>query len=98
MSYTIDVYRREMEPTDDWLSFAVFVAYFPQLVAGPIERARRLLPQFERERAPVGRDQVASGLTLILIGLFKKVVIADALAPVGPDRFRAMPAPPDGSN
>lgn len=81
MSYTIDVYRREMEPTDDWLSFAVFVAYFPQLVAGPIERARRLLPQFEKERAPVGREQLASGLTLILIGLFKKVVIADALAP-----------------
>lgn len=87
MSYTIDIYREELKPTSDWLSFAVFVAFFPQLVAGPIERARRLLPQFENERPPVGRDQIGSGLMLILIGLFKKVVIADALAPVVQSAF-----------
>lgn len=87
MSYTIDVYRREMEPTENLLSFAVFVAYFPQLVAGPIERAQRLLPQFESRRSPVDRNQIASGLTLILIGLFKKVVIADALAPLVQSTF-----------
>lgn len=80
MSYTIDVYRRELEPTNDLLSFAVFVAFFPQLVAGPIERAKRLLPQFLNDRAKAGGPELTSGLLLIFIGLFKKVVIADALA------------------
>lgn len=82
MSYTIDIYRRQMEPTRDLLSFAVFVSFFPQLVAGPIERARRLLPQFELDRPKVGRAEIGSGLYLIFIGLFKKVVLADAVAPV----------------
>jgi D-alanyl-lipoteichoic acid acyltransferase DltB (MBOAT superfamily) len=82
MSYTIDIYRRQMEPTRDLLSFAVFVSFFPQLVAGPIERARHLLPQFENDRSKVGRADIGSGLYLILIGLFKKVVLADAVAPV----------------
>ncbi|MDH5503867.1 MAG: MBOAT family protein, partial [Acidimicrobiia bacterium] len=53
MSYTIDIYRREIEPTDNLLGFAVFVAFFPQLVAGPIERAKRLLPQFLTDRPKV---------------------------------------------
>lgn len=87
MSYTIDIYRGQMEPTDDWLSFAVFVAFFPQLVAGPIERARRLLPQFEVERLPAQRAQIVSGLYLIAVGLFKKVVLADAVAPVVEEAF-----------
>lgn len=87
MSYTIDIYRRELEPTDDLLSFAVFVAFFPQLVAGPIERAKRLLPQFTSDRKPITGDEVSSGLLLIFIGLFKKVAIADALAPLVQDTF-----------
>lgn len=79
LSYTFDIYRRRMEPTDDFITFATFVAYFPQLVAGPIERARRLLPQLERERATPGVEGFRSGLFLIVFGLFKKVAIADAL-------------------
>ncbi len=81
ISYTFDVYRREIEPARDLLSFAVFVAFFPQLVAGPIGRAHLQLPQFEHPRTPPAAGQVRSGLFLILLGLFKKVAIADALAP-----------------
>jgi len=81
MSYTFDVYRRHLKPTHSLLSFAVFVAFFPQLVAGPIGRAQLQLPQFERDRARPDWDQTKRGLMLILQGLFKKVAIADALAP-----------------
>ncbi len=81
LSYTLDVYRRRLEPTRDWLVFAVFVAFFPQLVAGPIERARHLLPQFQTPRPALMRDDVTSALHLIGLGLVKKVVVADGLAP-----------------
>jgi len=80
MSYTIDIYRRELEPTRDFLSFAVFVAYFPQLVAGPIERARVLLPQIVNSR-PIGYSQLRDGMWLILLGYFKKMVLADNMIP-----------------
>ncbi|MEJ2139141.1 MAG: MBOAT family protein, partial [Gammaproteobacteria bacterium] len=80
LSYTIDVYRRRLEPTNDVISFAAFVAFFPQLVAGPIERATNLLPQFFRPRVFTFRDG-AEGLRQILWGMFKKVAIADQLAP-----------------
>jgi alginate O-acetyltransferase complex protein AlgI len=80
MSYTLDVYRREMQATRDFIGFAAYVAFFPQLVAGPIERARNLLPQFQSLRVVHAKD-IASGLDLIIWGLFKKVVIADQLAP-----------------
>ena len=76
MSYTIDVYRRQLKPEKSFTTFALFVCYFPQLVAGPIERARRLLPQI-REHRSVTLDCLKSGLVLMAIGLFKKVVIAD---------------------
>lgn len=79
MSYTIDVYRRNMEPTDDIISFFAYVSFFPQLVAGPIERASNLLPQFEKSRN-FSYNQAVDGLRLILWGLFKKVVIADNCA------------------
>ncbi len=82
ISYTFDVFRRDIEPANDLLDFAVFVAFFPQLVAGPIGRAHIQLPQFENERPPLRWEQARSGLCLILLGLFKKVAIADALAPV----------------
>ena len=76
LSYTIDVYRRRLAPTKDAVAFFAFVSFFPQLVAGPIERAANLLPQFERPRS---FDDVAAGhgLRLILWGLFKKIVVAD---------------------
>lgn len=87
ISYAFDVYRRHIEPTRDLLSFAVFVAFFPQLVAGPIGRAHIQLPQIEHPRQrPTAREAV-SGLWLILLGLFKKVAIADALAPFVNDAF-----------
>jgi D-alanyl-lipoteichoic acid acyltransferase DltB (MBOAT superfamily) len=76
MSYTIDIYRRRLEPTDSFLDFALFVSFFPQLVAGPIERARNLLPQIARLTNPT-RTQVSDGLVLITIGYFKKVLIGD---------------------
>ncbi len=79
MSYTIDIYRRKMLPTRDLLDFSLFVAYFPQLVAGPIERAAHLLPRLSNPRV-VTSSGLTSGLGLIAYGLFKKVVIADGVA------------------
>jgi D-alanyl-lipoteichoic acid acyltransferase DltB (MBOAT superfamily) len=76
MSYTIDVYKNKIEPTKDFISFAAFVAFFPQLVAGPIERAKNLLPQFSKERN-FNYDKAVDGLKQTLWGLFKKMVIAD---------------------
>jgi alginate O-acetyltransferase complex protein AlgI len=79
MSYTIDIYRRKLEPTKDLINFALFVAFFPQLVAGPIERARSLLPQITTPRR-FDREQFFDGVHLALWGMFKKVFIADVLA------------------
>lgn len=76
LSYTIDVFKREIEPTTDVFSFFAFVAFFPQLVAGPIERASRLLSQFQERKSSSYNNNV-NGLRLILWGLFKKIVIAD---------------------
>ena len=87
LSYTIDVYRRRLEPAESLLDFCTFVAFFPQLVAGPIERASHLLPEIQRPRQRPSWFQVRSGCVLILIGLFKKVAIADALAPVVNEAF-----------
>ena len=81
MSYVIDVYRRDIEPTRDLLDFAVFVAFFPHLVAGPILRASSLLPQIARPRAPT-RAQMSEGTWLVGWGLVKKVFVADNLAPI----------------
>ncbi|NUN14331.1 MAG: MBOAT family protein [Myxococcales bacterium] len=79
MSYTIDIYRRQLEPTRSFLQFATFVAFFPQLVAGPIVRASEFLPQL-RHRPRIDMEKVGHGLFLILAGLVKKVVFADYLA------------------
>ena len=79
MSYTLDVYRGHLRPARSFLDFATFVAFFPQLVAGPIERASNLLPQIENPRT-VTRAGIESGLWLIFWGLFKKCVVADNLA------------------
>ncbi|MBT6815956.1 MAG: MBOAT family protein [Flavobacteriales bacterium] len=79
MSYSLDVYRNDIKATRDFISFASFVSFFPQLVAGPIERASNLLPQMLKERK-FDYKQTVDGLRLILWGLFKKVVIADSLS------------------
>jgi len=79
LSYTIDVYRRRLEPTHDFMAFAAFVSFFPQLVAGPIERATNLLPQFFAPRT-FEYDKAVDGMRQILWGLFKKIVIADNCA------------------
>ena len=79
LSYSIDVYRRKLEPTKDILAFFAFVSFFPQLVAGPIERATNLLPQFYKKRT-FDSGKAADGMRQILWGLFKKVVLADNCA------------------
>ena len=76
LSYTIDVYRKRIEPTNDLVAFAAYVAFFPQLVAGPIERATQLLPQFAEPKS-FSYEEGREGLRQILWGLFKKVVVAD---------------------
>lgn len=86
MSYTIDVYRGRIRPTSDLLLFALYVAYFPQLVAGPIERAHHLLPLLESRRRVRWID-LAVGFELVLIGFFKKVAVADTLGPIVDQRF-----------
>jgi alginate O-acetyltransferase complex protein AlgI len=79
LSYTIDVYRRKMKPTKNFIAFAAFVSFFPQLVAGPIERATNLLPQFFKKRC-FDYYKAVDGMRQILWGLFKKIVIADNCA------------------
>ncbi|TNE53467.1 MAG: MBOAT family protein [Bacteroidetes bacterium] len=79
LSYTIDVYRKKLEPTRDFIAFSAFVSFFPQLVAGPIERASNLLPQFHRKRT-FEYTKAVDGMRQILWGLFKKMVIADNCA------------------
>jgi len=79
LSYTIDVYKKRLEPTKDFISFAAFVSFFPQLVAGPIERATNLLPQMLSKRK-FEYNEAVDGLRQILWGLFKKIVIADNCA------------------
>jgi D-alanyl-lipoteichoic acid acyltransferase DltB (MBOAT superfamily) len=79
LSYTIDIYRRRMEPRTSFLDFALFVAFFPQLVAGPIERAKRFLPQIESPRR-WRMDLLYSAWPLIVMGYLKKIVVADNVA------------------
>jgi len=95
LSYTIDVYRGRMRPCESPINFALFVGYFPQLVAGPIERARRLLPQIEKQRA-FDWDTFRRGVSLALFGLFKKVVIGDCIAAPYADQAFDSPAAHDG--
>lgn len=95
LSYTIDIYRDQIKSTRDPLAFFAFVAFFPQLVAGPIERARSLLPQFQvlhRFNAPAATD----GLRQMLWGFFKKLVIADNCAPLVDAIFEKDPATTPG--
>ncbi|MCC0178014.1 MBOAT family protein [Waterburya agarophytonicola K14] len=86
LSYSIDVYKGKLEPTKDIIAFFAFVSFFPQLVAGPIERATNLLPQFYRRRT-FNYAQSVDGMRQILWGLFKKMVIADNCAFYANDIF-----------
>ena len=79
LSYTIDVYKKKLEPTQDFVAFSAFVSFFPQLVAGPIERATNLLPQFYSKRSFNSKNAMV-GIRQIVWGLFKKVVVADTCA------------------
>lgn len=91
LSYTIDVYRGHLKPERNFVSFALFVSFFPQLVAGPIVRASQFLPQLARGPI-ISQDRLDSGLVLIFRGLFKKIVIADLLAGLGVDAVFADPS------
>ncbi len=86
LSYTIDIYNGKTHHTENLTTFAVYVSFFPQLVAGPIERAKRLLPQFERSRLITG-TQVWEGLILILTGYIKKVLLSDQIAFIADNAF-----------
>lgn len=79
LSYSIDVYRKQIQPTHDLIAFTAFLSFFPQLVAGPIERATNLLPQF-LQRRHFDYAQAVDGMRQILWGLFKKIVVADNCA------------------
>lgn len=79
MSYTLDIYRKQLEPADSLVDYLAFVSFFPQLVAGPIERASHLLPQLQQPRKVTWEDS-ATGVRQILCGFFKKIVIADSVA------------------
>jgi len=90
LSYTLDIYRKRLKPTNDMLAFFSFVAFFPQLVAGPIERASHLLPQFYKTYT-FNYNQVRSGLLLVAFGLFKKMVIADRVSVLANEVFNNAP-------
>jgi len=95
LSYGIDVYRRKLEPTPDPIAFLAFVSFFPQLVAGPIERATHLLPQFQQKRV-FDDGKAVDGMRQILWGLFKKMVIADNCGQFA-DQIFSQPASCSGS-
>lgn len=78
LSYTIDIYRKQFKPTKNIITFFTFIAFFPQLVAGPIERASNLLPQIEKKRV-LKKELFNEGIIQILVGLFRKIVIADTI-------------------
>jgi D-alanyl-lipoteichoic acid acyltransferase DltB (MBOAT superfamily) len=86
MSYTIDIWRKECEPTDNFVDFALFVCFFPHLVAGPIMRAHTLLPQVVHRRM-LEPNAFSAGLWLVVVGLFKKMVLSDSMAPIANSVF-----------
>ena len=86
MSYTIDVYRGDTKPINNLIDFALYVSFFPQLVAGPIERSNRLLPQIIQPRK-FYKSKIYNGLYYIIYGLFLKLVIADNMAIIADSIF-----------
>lgn len=92
LSYTIDVYRKQCKPARDFFDFALYVSFFPQLVAGPIERSSHLLPQVESKRQFRSNDAI-DGIGLMALGFVKKLVIADRLAPIVDAAFQGNTLP-----
>lgn len=86
MTYIFDIFRGKLQPTASFLDFALFVAFFPQLLSGPIERAKNLLPQITSPRV-MTKSTTLAGLNLMLLGYFKKIAIADTLAPIADKIF-----------
>ncbi len=80
MSYTIDIYRRQLRPLRNWLDYLFYLSFFPQLVAGPIVRARDFIPQIRQNPLVVTREMFGTGVFLILVGLFKKAVVSDYIS------------------
>lgn len=80
MSYTIDIYRRELKPLDRWIDYCFYLSFFPQLVAGPIVRARDFIPQIRQNPICITREMFGTALWLILVGLFKKAIISDYIS------------------
>ena len=80
MSYTIDVYRRQLQPLTNWLDYLFYLSFFPQLVAGPIVRAHDFIPQIRQNPVVVTREMFGTGVFLILTGLFKKAIISDYIS------------------
>lgn len=80
MSYTIDVYRGELEPLKKWTDYLFYLSFFPQLVAGPIVRARDFIPQIRQNPVTVTREMFGTGIFLILTGLFKKAIVSDFIS------------------
>ena len=98
MSYTIDVFRGEVEPSDDFIEFAAYVAFFPQLVAGPIERGKHLLPQFRKPRPGLTLGAFSEGGWLIGWGLFKKMAVADRMGIIVNQTFNPFDQIPNASS
>lgn len=80
MSYTIDIYRRQLQPLSSWFDYLFYLSFFPQLVAGPIVRARDFIPQIKKNPVVVSREMFGMGLFLILTGLFKKAILSDYIS------------------
>ncbi len=95
LSYTVDVYRRQMKPVKNFVDVALYISFFPQLVAGPIERAVHLLPQVRKERT-FEADRFIDGIWLVLVGYVKKVVIADRCAAIVAGGFTGTGLPAEG--
>ena len=92
MSYTIDIYRGQLKPLSNWLDYLFYLSFFPQLVAGPIVRARDFIPQIRQNPVVVTREMFGTGIYLITIGLFKKAVISDYISLNFVDRIFDDPA------
>lgn len=97
LSYTIDVYRGRTQPCKHFLDFALYISFFPQLVAGPIERSHHLLPQVENPRPRMTEERFRVGLFLVLTGLFLKVVLADNMAWLANEVFLREPTELNGA-
>lgn len=92
LSYIIDIYRNRIRPLDSWLDYLFYISFFPQLVAGPIVRARDFIPQIHRNPPVVTREMLGEGIVLIICGLFKKAVISDYISTNFVDRVFDSPS------